>query len=71
MAVQTHLVDNIVSKFPINSLHRIDGEPRYESLNEMIQMLYANAATLPTMTGGVTHGQIGLIMKPALYSTLS
>ena len=34
-------------------------------------MLYANAAMLPTTTGGGTHGHIGLIMKPALYNTLS
>jgi len=34
----------------------------------MMQMLYANAATLPTTTGGGTHGHIGLITQPALYS---
>ena len=71
MAVQTQSVDDIVSKFPIESLPRIDGEPTYESINEMMQMLYANAVTLPTTMGGGTHGHIGLIMKPALCSTLS
>ena len=70
MAVQTQSVDNIVSKFPIKSLPRI-GEPTFESINKMIQILYANAATLPTTMGGGPHGHIGLIMKSALYSTLS
>ena len=37
----------------------------------MMQMLYANSATLTTMMGGGTHGHIGLTMKPALYNTLS
>ena len=37
----------------------------------MMQMLYANKATLPTTAGGGTHGHIGLIMKSVLYSTLS
>ena len=71
MAVKSQSVDDIVSKFPIKTIPRIDGEPTYESINEIMQMLYANAATLPTTTGGGTHGHIGLIMKPALYSTLS
>ena len=37
----------------------------------MMQMLYANAATLSTTTGGGMHGYIGLIMKLVLYRTLS
>ena len=52
MAVQTQSEDDIASKFPINLFPRIDGETTYKSINEMMQMLYANAATLPTMTGG-------------------
>ena len=71
MAVKSQSVDDIVSKFPIKTLPRIDGEPTYENINEMMQILYANAATLQSTMGGGTHGHIGLIMKPELYRTLS
>ena len=71
MAVKSQSVDDIVAKFPMKKLPRIDGEPTYESINDMMQMLYANAATLSTTIGGGIHGHIGLIMKPALYRTLS
>ena len=36
-----------------------------------MQLLYSNEATLPTTSGGGTHGHIGLIMKQELYSKLS
>ena len=71
MAIKAQSVDGIVSKFPMKKLPHIDGEPTYESINEIMQMLYANAATLTTTSGGGMHGHIGLIMKPALYRTLS
>ena len=71
MAVKSQSVDDIVAKFPLKTLPRIDGEPTYESINAMMQMLYANAATLSTTKGGGMHGHIGLIMKPELYTTLS
>ena len=71
MTGKSQLVDDIVSKLPIKTLSRIDGEPTYESINNIMQILYANAATLPTTTGGGTHGHIGLIFKPELCSTMS
>ena len=71
MTGKSQSVDDIVSKFPIKTLPRIDGEPTYESINNIMKILYANEATLPTTMGGGTHGHIGIIMKPELYSTLS
>ena len=35
-----------------------------------MNLLYSNAATLPDPQGGVHHRHIGIIMKPALYTTL-
>ena len=67
MVVKAQSVDDIISKFPIKTLPKIDGEPTYESINAIMQMLYANAATSSTTMGGGTHGHIWLIMKPALY----
>ena len=71
MAGKSQSVDDIVAKFPIKTLPHINGEPTYESINEVIQLLYTSTATIPTTEGGGTHGHIGLIMKPELYSTLS
>ena len=64
-------MDNIESKFSIKKLPKINGELTYESINEIVQILYIKAATLSTSMGGSTHSHIGLIMKPELYQTLS
>ena len=55
MVVKAQSVDDIVSKFPIKTLPKIDGEPTYESINTIIQMLYVNTATSPTKMGGGIH----------------
>jgi hypothetical protein len=63
--------DDIVAKFPNKILPIIDDEPDYGTINNMVQLLYGNAASLPTSLGGGQHGHIGLIMTPLLYTTLS
>eukprot|EP00957_Ditylum_brightwellii_P152094 11580381-Ditylum_brightwellii.AAC.1 len=35
-----------------------------------MQQLYKNAATIPSSVGRGAHGHIGLVMEPALYSSL-
>ena len=64
-------VDKILTQFPNKTLPKIHGEPTYESINDIMQHMYANAATIASPLGGGQHGHIGLIMKPALYQTLS
>lgn len=64
-------VDKIIAKFPVKSVPHIEGEPNYESISDMVQILYANAASLPTTLGGGQHGHIGLVMNDILYATLS
>jgi hypothetical protein len=64
-------VDAIVAKFPNKTLPKIEGEPNYESINEMVQQLYGNAATLATTLGGGAHGHVGIIMLQPLYATLT
>lgn len=64
-------VDDIIAKFPNKTLPSNDGEPDYAFINSMMQTLYGNAATLATPLGGGHHGHVGLIMKDALYATLS
>jgi hypothetical protein len=62
-------VDNIVSKFPNKTLPNITGEPDYEAINQLVQSLYGNAASLATTLGGGGHGHIGIIMTVPLYAT--
>lgn len=64
-------IENIVGKFPVKTLPVIQGEPDYASINDMIEALYANSASLPTTLGGGAHGHIGLVMSPILYTTIS
>jgi hypothetical protein len=64
-------VDGIVAKFPIKTLPTINNEPDYGSINNMVQILYGNAAALATTLRGGQHGHIGLIMTPLLYATLT
>ena len=64
-------VDDIVGKFPHKKLPTIQGEPTYASINDLMQIMYANAASVPTTLGGGSHGHIGLVMKASLYATLS
>jgi cell division septum initiation protein DivIVA len=64
-------VDDIVAKFPVKILPTITGEPDYEAINQLVQTLYGNAASLATTLGGGGHGHIGIIMTTPLYATLT
>jgi uncharacterized protein (DUF433 family) len=64
-------VDDIVAKFPHKTITTIADEPDYATINTMVEILYGNAASLPTSLGGGSHGHIGLLMTPALYDTLA
>ena len=64
-------VDDIVAKFPTKTISPIQGEPDYATISQLLQLLYGNAASLPTTLAGGQHGHIGLIMTAGLYATLS
>ena len=64
-------VDDVVAKFPMKTMPKIDREPDYGNINTMMQLLYGNAASLPMTLGGGQHGHIGIIMTPQLYATLA
>ena len=64
-------VDDVVAKFPMKTMPKIDGEPDYRNINMMMQLLYGKAASLPTLLGGGKYGHIGIIMTPQLYTTLA
>ena len=52
MVGKFQLVEEIISKFMVKHLPKNDGEPAYEIINQWMQSLYANAATLHTTSGG-------------------
>eukprot|EP00957_Ditylum_brightwellii_P125841 9593098-Ditylum_brightwellii.AAC.1 len=62
--------DEIKAKFQHPSLQTIKGEPDYAAINAFMLKLYENAAVIPSSLGGEAYGHIGLVMEPALYSTL-
>ena len=64
-------IDDIVAKFLTIILPPIPGEPDYECISQLNQILYGNAATLSTTLVGGAHGHVGLIMKTTLYVTLA
>jgi hypothetical protein len=64
-------VDAIVAKVPVRIIPTITGEPNNDSINQMVQTLYGNAALLATTLGGGAHGHIGNIITPTLYATLT
>ena len=55
-------VDDVVSNFPIKTMPKFDRELDYSNINIMMQLLYGNAASLPTKLGGGKYGHIGIIM---------
>jgi hypothetical protein len=64
-------VDDIVTKFPNKTIPTIADEPNYATINNMVKILYGNAASRPTSLGGGSHGHLHLLMTPALYNTLT
>ena len=67
----TKTINNIVSRFVINTLPTISVDLYYESINEIIQVLNANSVNLPKIMLGRKCRHIGLIMKETMYATLS
>ena len=64
-------IDDIVAKFPTKILPPIPGEPDYDCISQLNQLMYGNTATLPTTLGGGAHGHVGLTMKANLYVKLA
>ena len=71
MISKPKIINEITAKCTIKTLPTIKGEPGYEAINEMMQIVYANTATLKMPQGWGHHGNIFMIMNPTLYTTLS
>ena len=64
-------VDEIRCGFPQPTVPTIDGEPNYETIKAVHDILKSNAAAIPTTLGGGAHGQLGLVLNPAVYIVIS
>ena len=64
-------IDDIVAKFPKKILPPLTGELDYDCISQLNQLMYGNAATLPTTLGGGAHGYVSPIVKATLYMTLA
>ena len=64
-------INDIVAKLPTEILLLIPGEPDYDYISQLNQLMYGNAIALPSTLGGRAHGHVGLIMKATIYVTLA
>ena len=64
-----HMLIGISNTFSIKVLPNITRKTDYGTANDMVQIIYVNAATLPRTLCGVCHRHIKIIMRPNLYST--
>ena len=62
-------IGNIVAEFSTKILPPIPGEPDYDCISQLNQLMYGNADILPTTLDSGARGHVGLIMKVTLYVT--
>ena len=61
--------DALIESFPTPSLPVVQGEPTYPQLADILKVLKANAASIPSSQGGGTNGYLGIVVSTAVYST--
>jgi hypothetical protein len=54
--------DELIAGFPHSTLPKVTGEPTFEDLNIIRQLLNANAMSVSSYKDGGQHGHLGLIM---------
>ena len=64
-------VKYIREKIPIKNISRIIGEPTYKAINELREVMYTNAAAIPTMLRGGHNGHIGLLVDASVYANVA
>ena len=64
-------VDKITDSFPHPTVTSIVGEPSYETLNALLRMIKANAASVNTELGGGNLGHLALTVSTITYSQLA
>jgi hypothetical protein len=59
--------DEFYNNFP-HQPSQIEGQPTYDDLRALRDVLYKNAASIPSSKGGGAHGHLGIVMEPASYA---
>ena len=67
----TPTIESVTTTFPHQDITPIVGVPTFESINELVAILKANAASVQTENGGGQLGHLALCVSPAIYATLS
>ena len=55
-------IEQIIAKFPHKPFPVIKGEPNYQSIHNMWNLLYGNTSTLTNALGAGDHGHTRLVM---------
>ena len=69
--MSTSTVDTIVDGFPFPHITKIEGQPTYETIEELNSQLNANAASVQSDLGGGALGHLALTVLPTVFATLS
>jgi hypothetical protein len=56
-------VEEIINGFPNPNLPKLDHEPTFEDIHVTTRILDANAISVHSMSGGGSHGHLGIIMN--------
>lgn len=64
-------VDYKHSHFEFKELTPIRGEPTYETLEQILKQLKANASKVHSNLGGGAHGHLGSVISPTTYALIA
>jgi hypothetical protein len=64
-------VKDVITSFPHPILPTVQGEPDYQTIHEIRELLQANARALYTHLGGGALGHLALIVSDAYYAMVS
>jgi hypothetical protein len=62
--------EDLMSSFPNPILPTVQGEPDYQIIHDIRNLLQANARAIGTHLGGGALGQLGIIVSEAAYSVV-
>jgi hypothetical protein len=63
--------DELIVGFPHSSLPKVTGEPTFEDLKAIQQLLNTNSMSVSSYVGGGRHGHLGIIMSNEEYFTIA
>ena len=70
-AIPDMSADNVEAKFPHKTLHKIEGQPTYAGLFQLLEEVYQNALTSKSQFGGGDRKHLGAAMSSAAYTIMT